>query len=326
MVVLIQPRYTQQSYYSLVRLSFEVQRTNNSLWFSTEVSTTSVLQAHAQHDHTPPSPPVSPQQTTTPRDWFFSSLFSRLCLVEASSCSVLFFPLTVSLKAVRWQSTDSTDRKSIQSHPSRHSELISWHLDCPRRWKNTGLSISHTHTEKCTASPCILQVYLSISNPRKVRWVGWLFFFSVKWSDEAETDRERGSVLSQLIRQQSSPKRPWCTPQKNKCTVFTHSERLDRAGSWQKSFTFDPKTRSPSFFSHQAILGSPLPIPPYSLRGWSASRGWFHKETRTVDKLKPRSSNFKVKKVYLTWTLCIWRENKASNPSLQQKSAVSRMF
>lgn len=186
----------------------------------------------------------------------FFPLFSRLCLVEASSCSVLFFPLTVSLKAVRWQSTDSTDRKSIQSHPSRHSELISWHLDCPRRWKNTGLSISHTHThtEKCTASPCILQVYLSISNPRKVRWVGWLFFFSVKWSDEAETDRERGSVLSQLIRQQSSPKRPWCTPQKNKCTVFTHSERLDRAGSWQKSFTFDPKTRSPSFFSHQALV------------------------------------------------------------------------
>lgn len=93
---------------------FEVQRTNDSWWSSTEVSNT-VLQAHTQHDHTPASPPVSPEQTTTPRNWFFPLFFLASCLVEA----FYFFPLTVSFIAVLWQSTDSTDRKSIQSHPSR---------------------------------------------------------------------------------------------------------------------------------------------------------------------------------------------------------------
>lgn len=79
----------------------------------------SLLQAYMQPDQTRRSPPVSPQQLQG-IDFFLSFSF-YLSLADASSLSVLFFPPLISFKADRRQSTDSTDRKSIQSHPSWRS-------------------------------------------------------------------------------------------------------------------------------------------------------------------------------------------------------------
>lgn len=177
----------------------------NSWWF--EVTATTVCcRASRQHDHTPPSPPVSPQQTTTPRNWF-SSFFSSLCLVEASSCSVLFFPLTVSFKAVRWQSTDSTDRKSIRSHPSRRS--LSSYLDIltAQGGGRTQVCLFHTYIQKRTISPCFLK-FISASATQK-RSSGSADYFSFLLNGLMKQGQsETRSVLSHLIRQQSSPQRP----------------------------------------------------------------------------------------------------------------------
>lgn len=159
-----------------------------------------VLQAHAQLDHTPPSPPVSPQQTTTPRNWFFLSSFTSICLVEASSCSALFFspdrlfqggPLTI-----HWFNRQKIDPISFKS---AFSALISWHLDCPRWWKNTGLSGSHTNIQKNVLHPLVFWKCISASATQKgfTRLDDFLFFF-VKWSHEAVTVTERMSVLSHL--------------------------------------------------------------------------------------------------------------------------------
>lgn len=160
----------------LVRLLWSAAY-NNSWWSSTEVTTAAVccrLTDFMTTHHLPRLFAHSRQQL--PGIDFFP-LFSPLCLVEASSCSVLFFPLTVSFKAVRWQSTDSTDRKSIQSHPSRRS--LSSYLDIltARGGGRTQVCLFHTHIQKKKYIPLFSEVYLSISNPRKVHWVGWLFSF-----------------------------------------------------------------------------------------------------------------------------------------------------
>lgn len=61
------------------------------------------------------------------------------------------------------------------SSKSAFSELISWHLDSPKRWKNTGLSVSRTHIYRKVLH--LLVFWKFISNWRKVHWVGWLFSF-----------------------------------------------------------------------------------------------------------------------------------------------------
>lgn len=147
---------------------------------------------------TPPSPDVRPTADNNFQELIFS-FFACLGLVQASSCSVLCVPL----KAVCWQSTDSTDRKSIQSHLSRRS--LNSYLDISTArggWKNTGPSVSHT-------SPPVLEAYLSIRNPRKVHRVGWLFS-SVSWSSE-----EVSSITAEVTAE--FPQRP-----NHIFTAFTH--------------------------------------------------------------------------------------------------------
>lgn len=131
------------------------------------------------------------------------AIFFLSCRRVLLSCFIYLFSLTVSLKAVRWQSTDPTDRKSIQSHPSRRSlssylDILTW------TWKYTGLSESRSRRGR-TVSPFSFlfpEVYLSVGNPRKVHCDRSFF---VKWSHGAVTVTERGSGRSHLIRQQSSP-------------------------------------------------------------------------------------------------------------------------
>lgn len=135
------------------------------------------LQAYIQHGHTQPCQAHSTQQL--PGIDFFPPSFFCLCLVEASSCSVLFFPLTISVKAVRQQSTDSTDRKSIQSHPSLRS--LSSYLDISpaRGGGRTQVCLFDAHIQKSsTVSSLLSEVYPTISNPGKVHQDGWLFFLS----------------------------------------------------------------------------------------------------------------------------------------------------
>lgn len=111
-------------------------------------------------------------------------------------------PLTIHWS--NWQKIDP-----ISSKPA-FSELISWHLDCARTWKYTGLSESRSRRGR-TVSPFSFlfpEVYLSVGNPRKVHCDRSFF---VKWSHGAVTVTERGSGRSHLIRQQTKTQYLQCS-------------------------------------------------------------------------------------------------------------------
>lgn len=147
-------------------------------------------------------------------------VFSPDCLFEGGPLTVYWFDR---------QKIDPISSKSV------FSELISWHLDGPRMWRNTGLSASNTHTQK----KCSIFLFSgSLSRHLQPKMVSW------------SSDSHRQEVSSVTADKTSSSE------------DRTHIDRPLR-DTWRsrkltKSFTSDLITHSSSsLFSNQVIFQLP---------------------------------------------------------------------